>query len=213
MNRTIKSLLVAGVMAALFSALSIGVVFAEGGSDGSDASSGTTEETKASRLEEYRAAFAEAVGVTVEELDAALQAVALARVDAAVEADKLTEEKAEELRTAIESGERQGAWTGKRRGVLAFKRGGSAAGEALAAELGVTVDDLTAARKQVALDRIDDAVEAGKLTAEKGEELKAAVESGEWPGKARGSDRGECARGGSGNHGWGGARYDKAKTE
>ena len=200
-------------MAALFSALSIGVVFAEGSGDGSDTSSGRTEEAKASRIEEYRAAFAEAVGVTVEELDAAIQAVALARVDAAVEAGKLTEEKAEELRTAVESGERQGAWAGKRRGAVAFTRGGSGAGEALADELGVTVDDLTAARKQVALDRIDDAVEAGRLTAEKGEELKAAVESGEWPGKGRGSDRGGCARGGSPNHDWSGARYDKAKTE
>ena len=207
MNRTIKSLLVAGVMAGLFSALSIGVVFAEGSGDGSDASSGTTEEAKASRIEEYRAAFAEAVGVTGEELDAAVQAVALARVEAAVEAGKLTEEKAEELRTAIESGERQGAWAGKRRGALAFKRGGSAAGEALADELGVTVEDLTAARKQVVLDRIDDAVEAGKLTAKKGEELRAAIESGEKP------DRGRGFRGhkrGSGNHS---GTSDGAETE
>ena len=85
MNRSIKSLLVALGLAMLFSAVSVGVVFAEGGGDGDD-SSDTTEETKRSRAEAFREDLAEALGVTVEELDAAFKQVALDRVDAAEEA-------------------------------------------------------------------------------------------------------------------------------
>ena len=115
--------------------------------------------------------------MTLEELDAAFQQVALDRVDAAVEAGRIDEQKAAELRTAIESGE----LAAKR-----FGRGLKGSGEALAEELGVTVDALTAARKQVALDRVDDAVEAGKITEEEATEIRAKIESGQGLERGRG---------------------------
>ena len=190
MKRHIRPLFVALGIAVLFSALGLGVVLAEGGGNG--------DTDKRARAEERRAAFAEALGVTVEELDAAFRQVALDRIDAAVEAGKLTDEQAAKARAKIESGE-LGDGDGKRRGGHAFKRArhgdfdADAAREALAAALGVTVDDLAAARQQVALDRVDAAVEAGKITEEQAAKLRAAIESGEKPdfGKGkRGHDRG-----------------------
>ena len=189
MKRHIRPLFVALGIAVLFSALGLGVVLAEGGGDG--------DADKQARAEERRAAFAEALGVTVEELDAAFRQVALDRLDAAVEAGKLTDEQADEARAKIESGD--AAADGKRRLGHAFKRArhgdfdGADGREALAAALGVTVDDLAAAARQVALDRIDAAVEAGKITEEQAVEIRAAIESGEKPdfGKGkRGHDRG-----------------------
>ncbi len=174
MNRTVRSLLVAFGVAIAFSAIGVGVVLAEGDGDGSDGSSATTEETRETRMEERREALAEALGVTVEELVAAFQQVALDRVDEAVEAGKITEEKAEAWRAAIESGE----WEGMRRGWRGFKRGSLTGGESL--------DDLKAEWKQAALDRVDAAVEAGRITDVEAEELRAAIESGEKPDRGRG---------------------------
>lgn len=167
MNRTVRSLLVAFGVAMAFSALGVGVVLAEGDGDGSDGSSATTEETRETRIEERREALAEALGVTVEELVAAFRQVALDRVDEAVEAGKITEEKAEAWRAAIESGE----WEAKRRGGRGFKRGGLAEGESL--------EGRKAEWKQAALDRVDAAVEAGRITDAEADELRAAIESGE----------------------------------
>lgn len=166
MNRSIKSLLVALGLAMLFSALSVGVVFAKGDGDGDD-SSDTTEETRESRAEAFREDLAEALGVTVEELETAFKQVALDRVNAAEEAGTITEEQAESARTKIESGE----WAGQLRAGHAFKRGRFSGGE--------ISDEQKAEWKQAASDRIDAAVEAGKLTAEQAEELKSAIESGE----------------------------------
>ena len=205
MNRSIKSLLVAIGIAMLFSALSVGIVFAEGDGAGDGTSSETTKETRKSHAEEGRNAFAEALGVSVEELDAAFQQVVLDRVDAAVEDGKLTEEEASDIRGKIEAGE------GKRWGGHLFKFGGSG-GEALATALNVTVDDLAAARKQVALDRIDAAVEAGKLTEEKAEELRTAIESGEKLERGRGLRDHHKGSGKGWNKG-DGATGDTAKTE
>ena len=189
MKRHIRPLFVALGIAVLFSALGLGVVLAEGGGNG--------DTDKGARAEERRAAFAEALGVTAGELDAAFKQVALDRIDAAVEAGKLTDEQAAEARAKIESGE-SGDADGKRRLGHAFKRArhgdfdGADGREALAAALGVTVDDLAAAARQVALDRVDAAVEAGKITEERAAEIRAAIESGEKPdfGKGkRGHDR------------------------
>lgn len=206
MHRTLKSLLVAFGGALLFSVLGVGVVLAEGDGDGGDDSSATTEETRQSRIEESRAAFAEALGVTVDELTAAFKQVALDRVDETVEAGKVTEEKAAEWRAAIESGESEG----KRRGWRWFKHGRDSGGQALADALGVTVDELAAARKQVVLDRIADAVEAGKLTEEKAEAWRTAIESGEKRERTGGAghDKGP----GKGHGGYGGDK-EKATTE
>lgn len=208
MNRTIKSLVVAGAIALLFSALSVGIVFAEGDGDGGSDPSDTTEETKQSRAEEARADFAEALGVTVEDLDAAFQEIALDRIDDALDAGTITEERAAELRTAIESGEGKGRFLARGR----FLRGGSDNREALAEALDVSVDDLVAAGKQVALDRVDEAVESGKITEEKAEELRTAIESGEKLDRGRGHDKGSWRNWDRGDKG-GRITIDKATTE
>jgi len=182
MSLRMRSLVVAGIIGMLFAALGVGVVLAEGRGDGekkrSDGGTGSgygVDEEKQEYRAEGRAAFAEALGLTVDELDAAARKVALDRVSEAVESGELTEDEATEIRTKIESSD-AGDWHPRGRG-FGFQRGG----EALAEELGVTVDDLQAAMRQVLLDRIDAAVEAGKISAERGEELKTAIESGEKP--------------------------------
>ena len=181
MKRRIKSLVVALVIAGLFSALGVGVVLARGGGDGDRESHGVTEEEKQAKAEEARTEFAEALGVTLEELDAAFQQVALDRVDAAEADGTIDADQATELRTAIESGE----FAGKRFG-RGFRGAGSDGATALAEELEVTVDDLAAARKQVALNRVDGAVEAGKITEEQAEEIRAKIEAGEGREHGRG---------------------------
>ena len=181
MSRPIKSLVIALLIAGLFSALGVGVVLAEGGGDGDRKSHGMTQEEREAKADEARTEFAEALGVTLEELAAAFQQVALDRVDAAVEAGTIDDEKAGELRTAIEAGELAGKRFGKR-----FRHGGSDGAAAFAEELEVTVDDLAAARQQVALNRVDDAVEAGKITEEEAEEIRAKIESGEGLERGRG---------------------------
>jgi len=177
MSLRMRSLFVAGIIGMLFAALGVGVVLAEGRGDGEDkkrSGEGTgsgyevDEEREAFRAES-RETLAEALGVTVEELEAAFKRVALDRVDAAVEAGTITEDQAETIRTKIESGE----WRGKRRGGHGFGRGGSLDGD--------TLDEWKAVWKQAVLDRIDAAVEAGNISAERAEELKTAIESGEKP--------------------------------
>ena len=153
MSLRMRSLVVAGVIGMVFAALGVGVVLAEGGGDdGERDRSATADETKQERREEFRAALAEELGVTAEALEAAFRQVALDRVDDALEAGTITEEQAEALRTAIDSGE----WRGKRRGGGAFRHGGFAEGTSL--------EELKADWKQAALDRIDAAVDAGKIS-------------------------------------------------
>ena len=143
------------------------------------------------------AALAEALGVTVEELEAAMRQVMLDRIDAAVEAGRLTEERAETLREAIESGEEPGRGFRSHHGFghgFGWHGDEGDEGAAFAEALGVTVEELETAMRQVALDRIDAAVEAGKLTEERAEMLREAIESGE-PFERDRFDRGHRGRG------------------
>jgi hypothetical protein len=50
-----------------------------------------------------------------------------------------------------------------------------------AEQLGVETDELSAALKQALKNRVDAAVAAGRLTEEQGEEMKAAIDSNEFP--------------------------------
>lgn len=211
MSLRMRSLVVAGIVGMLFAALGVGAVLAEGGSEvddkkrsghGTGAGYGVDRE-KASSWDEGREAFAGALGVTVEDLDAAARQVALDRVDEAVEAGKITEEEAAEIRTRVESSE-AGDWHPRGRGF-----GLSAGGEALAEALGVTVEDLKAAMRQVLLDRIDAAVKTGKVSEEKAEEWRTAIESGDKP-ERDGDSRGRWR--GSRGH-WGPGDKDAATTD
>ena len=88
---------------ALTGTFGIGPAAAEGGDDGGDG--GAHHDGDDRDRGDGRAALAGALGVTVEELEAAVHEVALDRIDAAVDAGRLSEERAETLRGAIESGE------------------------------------------------------------------------------------------------------------
>ena len=163
---------------ALAGALGAGPATAEGDGDG-----------------DKGAALAEALGVTVEELEAAKRRVALDRIAAAVESGRLGEERAGTLREAIESGEERGHWRGHGghggHG-WGWHGDGDDGGAAFAEALGVTVEELDAAMRQVALDKIDAAVADGKLTEERAEALREAIESGEerWHGRFERGHRG-----------------------
>src|SRR4051812_21727381 len=74
----------------------------------------------------------------------------------------------------------------------------------VAGRLHVTTDQLTAALKGAAADRIDAAVKAGKLTQAQGDAAKKAIESGNVP--ALGFGRGPGGPGGPGHPGPGGPR-------
>ena len=142
------------------------------------------------------AALAEALGVTVEELEAAKRQAALDRIAAAVADGELSEERADALREAIESGERRGHMRGFRGHGFGFgwhdDEGDK--GAAFAEALGVTVEELEAAMREVALDKIDAAVESGRLSEERAEAMREAIESGEPFGRER-FDRGHRGRG------------------
>ncbi len=131
--------------------------------------------------DDERSAFAEALGVTVEQLEAAKRQVMLDRIAAAVESGALSEERAATLRAAIESGEEPGHGRGFGGDGFGFGWHGDEGdeGAAFAEALGVTVEQLESAMRQVALARIDAAVEAGKLTEARAATLRAAIESGE----------------------------------
>ncbi len=135
----------------------------------------------AERAQKIRAALA--LGVTAEEIRAAARQVALDRIGTAVEDGRIGEERADEIRQKIESGETPSRHRLGRG--WAFARFGFGP-EAIAAALGVTVEDITAARQQVASDRIDEAVEAGALSAERAQKIRAAFESGEKLERGRG---------------------------
>ena len=180
MNVRSKPVLIVAGVVALTAALGIGIVAAQG--SGSDEAAGATEETKQARYEEYQERFTEALGVTVEDLEAAMTQVALDRIDEAATSATISAERAAAAREAIESGEAPGRHFGFGAYFLA---GGHA--EGFAEALGVTVEEIEAAKQEVALALLDEAVAAGTISAERAEAVREAIESGETPGKRFGS--------------------------
>lgn len=119
--------------------------------------------------------LAEELGITTDELEAALDAVAAdhlaERLDEAVDAGRLTEDQAERLRAAAEAGE--------------------------LAEVGreVFLEHLAA--------RLDERVAADDLTREEADEILADAEAGELRDRSEGRRAGHDRRGGPGSFGGG----------
>lgn len=112
------------------------------------------------------ALLAEALGITVNELDAAREEARLAAIDQALEEGQITEAQAEQLRE----------------GSARFGRGfhGFADKDVLLAEaLGINAEELDAAQAEVRAARLQAMVEAGALTQEQADLIAAqeAVES------------------------------------
>ncbi len=120
---------------------------------------------------EFESSVAERLGKTSAQVEAAVEAAAAKRIDAALAAGEITAAEAETLRTALADG-----------------RLGMRLAEAadVASELGVTEEQLndaySAAHKARAVARVDAAVAANRITAEYGAELKAQIADADFPG-------------------------------
>lgn len=106
-------------------------------------------------------ALAAALGIPVEELEAAYTAVRAAQIEQAVADGLLTQEQADQLAQG-------GGGFHLRGGLMAGDQG-----EALAAALGITVEELQAAQAQVRADEVAAMVEAGTITQEQADLMLA----------------------------------------
>jgi hypothetical protein len=104
-------------------------------------------------------ALATALGITVEQLNAAQKKVADAALDKAVADGQLTQAQADMLKL--------------REGMHVGKLGGTDAEAALAKELGITVDQLSAARSKAVAAELDKALAAGTITQAQADQMKA----------------------------------------
>ncbi len=106
-------------------------------------------------------ALAAALGITVEELEAAQTVVRTAQIEQAVADGLLTQEQADQLAQG-------GGGFHLRGGLMAGDQG-----EALAAALGITVEELQAAQAQVRADEVAAMVAAGAITQEQADLMLA----------------------------------------
>ena len=137
------------------------------------------------RCDALLAKIAEKRGMSVEQLQAALKARALARIDAAATAGRITADQAAKARATVEQGRlckglRHGPATHRARGMLAAAagylglsgdqlraelRGGTSLGEVAVAK-GKTVGGLKAAMLAPASAKLDQAVANGRISAQ-----------------------------------------------
>jgi hypothetical protein len=127
---------------------------------------------KAEKGADHSQYLAEALGITVDELDAAQAAVAEAAIAQAVEDGTITQEQADRMaERAGDFGGRMPMMGGHGRG--GFDKGGVDHEALLADELGITVDELQAAQDQARQAELDQAVADGNLTAEEADLMVA----------------------------------------
>lgn len=122
---------------------------------------------------DYEKLLADALGITVEKLEAAYETARTAAIEQAVTEGLITREQADEMLV-------WGGWNRKGLGFLGFRRGhkdvsGSKIDEnaLLADALGITVDELQAAREKANLAAIEQAVKEGIITQEQADEMLA----------------------------------------
>jgi formaldehyde-activating enzyme involved in methanogenesis len=120
---------------------------------------------------DYQQLLAEALGITVEELQDAYEAARTAAIEQAVERGLITQEQADEMLVWGGLGQKGFGFFGLRRGPKGVP-GGAIDEEALLAEaLSITVDELRAARQEANLAAIEQAVEEGIITREQADEM------------------------------------------
>jgi hypothetical protein len=114
--------------------------------------------------DQYLEALADALDITVSELQTAIEAVREAQIESAIEAGDLSEEQAERMR------ERPGGMGRPRRGPMIRDE---AATELLATELGISVATLETAQEQARQLMIEQAIASGELSEEQVEMMQA----------------------------------------
>ena len=120
---------------------------------------------------DYQQLLADALGITVEELQDAYEAARTAAIEQAVERGLITQEQADEMLVWGGLGQKGFGFFGLRRGPKGVP-GGAIDEEALLAEaLSITVDELRAARQEANLAAIEQAVEEGIITREQADEM------------------------------------------
>jgi hypothetical protein len=116
--------------------------------------------------------LADALGIPVDELDAAQAVVADATIAQAVEDGVFTQEQADQMaERSGDSGGRMPMRGGHGKG--GFDKGGADHEALLATELGISVDELQAAQEEVRQAGIDQAIADGDLTAEEADLMQA----------------------------------------
>ncbi len=121
---------------------------------------------------EHSQYLADALGISVDELDAAQAVVAEAAIAQAIEDGAITQEQADRMaERAGDSGGRMPIMGGHGRD--GFDKGGVDHEALLAAELGISVEDLQAAQEEARQAGIDQAIADGNLTAEEADLMQA----------------------------------------
>ncbi|MCC6222003.1 MAG: hypothetical protein IT201_00745 [Thermoleophilia bacterium] len=186
--------MVAGTLAALAVATGAGAALAatQDDADGTAAATAVEGESPVTFL----ADVAERIGIEPDELEAAVQAEALERLDQALADGRITEEQADRIRERIESGELPfgpGHGPGGRHGapviqgtadylgltpaeLLEQLKDGKSLAEVAEAN-GQTADGLVQALLDGAKTHLDQAVEDGRLTREQADELLERLEN------------------------------------
>lgn len=136
-----------------------------------DAPATPSSPDKSARLD-YEEALAAALGITEDELETAQETAAKAALDQAVADGALTQSQADQLLERFDDGFPMRA-RGGRMGLPGFAAVDLDWDSLLADALGISVDDLDAARDQVYADMLAQAVAAGRLTQEQADLAQA----------------------------------------
>lgn len=161
--------LLGAALAAAALLVGTGVAIAASGDDKEELS-GLAERIRAK--DAFTDAVAKRLGVTAAKLEQSIVDAANARIDAAAKAGSISAADADVLREAVASGDH-----------MALR---IAQGADVAKALGVTEEKLdeayAAEQKARALARVDEALEADRITKTVADELKARIEQAEFPG-------------------------------
>ncbi len=139
-----------------------------------------TAEEREARRTEISAALAAQLGISVDELTAARETAhdaVVAQLGEVTRPERNPDATTEEREAAREAMQAQ-----RTERKAAFD-------QAMADALGISVDDLTAARQEVAIDRVEAKVAAGELTQEQADAIIERIRSGEAPEGGRGGIR------------------------
>jgi ribosomal protein S20 len=119
---------------------------------------------------DYQQLLADALGITVDKLQAAYETARTKAIDQAVEQGLITKEQADEMKVW---GDARRGWFGLRRGPKGVSRAAIDENALLAEALGITVDELQAAREAANQAAIDQAVAEGLITQEQADQMQA----------------------------------------